>query len=363
MGAQAYIMTPLAVNMVARIARMGPISVAEFMTECLLHPKYGYYTTRDPLGTAGDFTTAPEISQMFGELLGLWIAQTWLDQGRPAYFMLVELGPGRGTLMADVMRATASVPGFHKAATLHLVEASPVLRDLQTAALSAHKITFYDHLGGVPDGPTYLLANEFFDALPIRQFQRSTQGWQERQIGVADGQLIWGLAPEHEIEALADRVADTGPGQLVELNAPALPLAQEIGRRIAAHGGAALIIDYGEAESIGDTLQAVQSHRFVDALACPGQADLTAHVAFGPLVRAANLARASALIPQGLFLERLGITERAQILAKNLGATALVSHIAAHRRLTHPDEMGTLFKVMALTPHAAPLPPGLEPVA
>lgn len=344
-----------------RIARTGPLSVAEFMTDCLLHPEHGYYTTRDPLGAGGDFTTAPEISQMFGELLGLWLAQVWMDQGQPTPFLLAELGPGRGTLTADILRATRAVPGFQEAMQVHLVEVSPALRKRQAEALGGVDKTFHDHLADLPDGPLFLIANEFFDALPIRQFQRANTYWHERQIGADDGRLIWGLGPETRFEMLDDRLAGTTEGQIVELNTPALPLAEDIGARIARHGGAALIIDYGDAVSIGDTFQALKAHEPVDPLACPGKADLTAHVAFGPLARAAAPAVASAPTPQGVFLERLGITARAQALAQRLTGDALDSHIAAHRRLTHPEEMGTLFKVMALTPPGQPTPPGLDP--
>ncbi len=354
-------MTPLGQDLIARISRTGPMTVADYMTECLLHPRHGYYTTRDPFGQSGDFITAPEISQMFGELIGLWLAQVWTDQGAPSAFVLAELGPGRGTLMSDVLRATARVPGFHGAADLHLVEASPVLRRAQEDALQGHKITFHDHPGSLPDAPLFLIANEFFDALPIRQFQRGKTGWHERMIGAdADG-LHWGLGPETALEALAGRLEDTKEGQIVELNAPALPIAEDIGNRIATYGGAALIIDYGDAESIGDTFQALKDHETIDVFSSPGAADLTAHVAFGPLARAALPARASGLTPQGVFLEELGITGRARQLAAGLSGAALETHIAAHRRLTHPEEMGTLFKVLALTAPDAPPLPGLDP--
>jgi NADH dehydrogenase [ubiquinone] 1 alpha subcomplex assembly factor 7 len=354
-------MSALLDSLLTRIARTGPMTLAEFMTECLLHPKHGYYTTRDPLGVSGDFTTAPEISQMFGELQGLWLAQVWMDQGAPQPFLLAELGPGRGTLMADVLRATRAVPGFHDAARLHLVEVSPALRARQVEALTGHEINFHDHLASLPDGPLFLLANEFFDALPIRQFQKGKTGWHERMIGAKDGRLIWGLGPESAFEMLEDRLADSTEGQIVEVNIPALPLAEDIGRRIATHGGAALIVDYGEAVSHGDTFQALKAHKPVDPLTCPGEADLTAHVAFAPLAKAAAPARASSPTPQGVFLERLGITARAQALAAQLSGPALDAHIAAHRRLTHGQEMGTLFKVMSLTPPDAALPPGLDP--
>lgn len=342
--------------MLARIARMGPMTLADYMAECLHDPVYGYYATRDPLGAKGDFITAPEISQMFGELIGLWLAQVWIDQGKPQG-MLVELGPGRGTLMADVLRATKGVAGFHDAVALHLVEASPVLRAAQARALEGFAPTFHDSLGDVPEGPVFLIANEFFDALPIRQFQMSDAGdWQERQVGASGDALIWGLAPPAPLE-VRDGFA---PGMIVETCAPAEAIAGEIGRRLAG-GGAALIVDYGDWQSTGDTFQALSDHAFSDPLEAPGTADLTAHVAFEPIARAAGVA-ASALTPQGVFLERLGITARAQALAKGLSGDALDAHIAAHRRLTHPDEMGTLFKVLALHAPGTPIPPALEPL-
>ncbi|MFW5654147.1 MAG: class I SAM-dependent methyltransferase [Roseicyclus sp.] len=350
----------LRARLIRRIARSGPMTLAEYMAECLLHPRDGYYATRDPLGRAGDFITAPEISQMFGELIGLWLAQVWIDQDAPEVFALVELGPGRGTLMADALRATARVPGFHAAARLHLVEASPTLRAVQAETLGPHAPAFHDTLETVPDLPHYLVANEFFDALPIRQFQR-VEGplWRERVVGVENGALTLGLAPPAPVAALAQRLADTGPGQIVETCAPAEAIAGEIGRRIADRGGAALILDYGGWESIGDTFQAIAGHAPADPFADPGAADLTAHVAFGPLARAAGPVRASPLTSQGVFLERLGITARAEALAGALSGAARESHVAAHRRLTHPDEMGKVFQVLALVPTEASPVPGL----
>ena len=354
-------MTALKQLLLARVARTGPMSVADYMAECLLHPEHGYYATRDPLGAKGDFITAPEISQMFGEVLGLWLAQVWMDQGAPKRFVLAELGPGRGTLMADALRATWGVPGFHTALELHLVEASATLRAAQAAMLEAFEPQFHDSIADLPDGPLYLIANEFFDALPIRQFQKGKGGdWHERMIGADGDRLIWGLSPAAPVGALAERT-DVTEGQIVETCAPTEAIAGEIGRRIAEHGGAAMIVDYGDWTSFGDTLQALQAHAPVDALATPGEADLTAHVAFGPLARAAAPARASALTPQGVVLERLGITTRAQALARNLGGAELESHVAAHRRLTHPSEMGHLFRMLALTPEGSSLPPALDP--
>ncbi len=334
------------------------MTVAEYMTETLLHPKLGYYTTRDPLGEAGDFTTAPEISQMFGEMIGLVLAQCWLDQGAPNPFTLAEPGPGRGTLMADIMRATRGIPGFHEAIKLCLVEASPELRSKQANLLGDHHTWLYD-LDQLPEQPLFLIANEFFDTLPIRQFQRGESGWQERLIGVRDNKLVTGLGPEQPRETLKKRIEDTTVGNVVELCPAAPALIEIIGTRIASNGGAALIIDYGSWRSNGDTLQALRHHSPVDPLTFPGEADLTAHVDFEALALAAPCAH-SKMITQGIFLERLGITERAQILAQKLSGASLESHVAAHRRLTHPNEMGDLFKVLALYPEDSPPPPGCD---
>ncbi|MFZ1728208.1 MAG: SAM-dependent methyltransferase, partial [Albidovulum sp.] len=265
-------MTPLGQILAARIAADGPITLADYMAECLLHPRYGYYTTRDPFGKSGDFTTAPEISQMFGEMLGLCLAQSWIDQGAPDRIILAEIGPGRGTLMADVLRTLQSVPGMSAAVSVHLIEASETLRARQRHTLKGHAIHWHDQVADLPDGPLYLLANEFFDALPIRQFVRQEKGWAERHIGILDGKLAPGLAPASPFTALAGRRADTRPGDIVEY-CPALPaIAGDIGTRIATDGGAALIIDYGGWRSLGDTFQALKTHRKVDPLAEPGLA-------------------------------------------------------------------------------------------
>mgnify|MGYP000064843703 FL=1 len=354
-------MTPLAEILARRIAKTGPISVAEYMAECLLHPEHGYYATRDPFGAGGDFTTAPEISQMFGEMVGLWLAQVWLDQGTPAPFTLAEPGPGRGTLMADILRATRAVPGFLDAAQVHLVEASPTLRGIQRKTLDGHQVTWCDSVADLPGQPLFLVANEFFDALPIRQFQRDPKGWRERQVALIDGKLAFGLSAPAPIAALDHRLADTGAGDIVETCPQAAPIIAEIAARIEAHGGAALVFDYGGWHSLGDTLQALRGHKADDPLAHPGEADLTAHVDFEALAAAAPGLTARPLTPQGLFLERLGITARAQALAARLSGPALETHVAAHRRLTHPQEMGTLFKTLALMPNNAPTPPGFAP--
>lgn len=350
-------------RLIARIRQSGPISVAEYMADCLLHPEFGYYTTRDPLGRQGDFITAPEISQMFGELIGLALAQCWLDQGRPSPFTLAELGPGRGTLMADALRATRGVPGFADAARVVLVEASPTLRAIQGETLAGHDPRWADSADALPDAPLFLIANEFFDALPIRQFRREKDGWRERQVGLAGDRLAFGLSGPVNPPVLGSRLADTKPGDTVEICPAAGPVTGAVARRIADHGGVALIVDYGDWRALGDTLQAVRDHQCVPVLETPGQADLTAHVAFEPLAesaRACGLA-ATQMTAQGIFLERLGITARAQALARGKGGTALETVRSGHRRLTHPEEMGNLFKVLGLLPATAPLPPGLDP--
>ncbi|MEO0379869.1 MAG: SAM-dependent methyltransferase [Pseudomonadota bacterium] len=348
-------------ELATRIAASGPITVAEFMTAALLHPEHGYYATRDPLGTDGDFITSPEISQMFGEVIGLSLAQSWLDQGSPSPFTLAELGPGRGTLMADILRATTRVPGFHESAQIVLIEASPVLKAKQAETLATYDPTWRGSVTDLPDEPLWLVANEFFDALPVRQFQRDGAGWRERCVGLLDDTLAFGLSSVGPQPALDHRLEDTKDGDLVEWNAPASAIVTEIGARISERGGAALIVDYGDWRSLGDTLQALRGHAPAEPLDAPGAADLTTHVDFEALSVAAGPAKFTKVTPQGVFLERLGITERAQALATGLEGAALEGHIAAHRRLTHPDEMGNLFKVLGLYPSTASPPPGLEP--
>lgn len=351
--------TALAAHIRRRIAQTGPLTLADYMAECMLHPTLGYYTTRDPLGVAGDFITAPEISQMFGELIGLCLAQAWLDQGSPDPFVLAELGPGRGTLMADLWRATAGVQGFHAAARICLVEASAVLRAVQ--AKHFPEAQWCDTVAELPPGPLFLIANEFFDALPIRQFLRDGPGWRERVVGLLpDGKLGFGQTAMSPLAALAHRLEDTADGDIVETCAPATAIAATLGARLAARGGLALIIDYGDWRSLGDTFQALSGHARADPLEAPGSADLTAHVDFEALAKAAALARHSRLCPQGLFLERLGIGARAEALARNMSDAQVATLISGHRRLTHADEMGLLFKVMGLYPEGSATPPGLE---
>lgn len=350
-------MTPLEAVIRRRIELAGPMPLHDYMALCLGHPEHGYYMTRDPFGAAGDFTTAPEISQMFGELLGLWAAAVWEGMGRPAPVRLVEPGPGRGTLMADALRAARLAPGFAEAAELWLVETSPVLRALQSARLPDARCAAA--FAEVPAGPFILLANEFLDALPVRQYVMTAAGWAERMVGLDGERLAFGLRP-------APGAFGPAPlGAVRERNPGAEAFAAETGRRLAADGGAALLIDYGCAEASetgADTLQAVRAHRFADPLAAPGAADLTAHVDFAAVAAAARAAGAQVFgpVPQGAFLERLGIGARAAALARARPDRAAEID-GQRRRLTDPAGMGTLFLAMALTPPGAAPPPGFEP--
>jgi len=352
--------TALAKILARRIAATGPMPLSDYMAECLLNPEHGYYATRDPLGVAGDFTTAPEISQMFGELLGLCLVQSWLDQGAPKG-VLVEAGPGRGTLMADIWRAARGVPGFHDAMQIRLIEASPVLRRAQAERLAGAPVDWLDSFDALPEAPTWFVANEFFDALPIRQFHRAGTGWREVVVGLQGETLTPGLSPAAPLADLAHRLADTKEGDVVETCPAAGPAMAVLADRISRHGGAALIVDYGDWRSLGDTFQALENHAYADPFAHPGRADLTAHVDFETLARAARPLEASALVPQGALLGALGIEARAARLAQSMTAEASNRHFAALRRLTDGAEMGTLFKALALVPAGAPMPPGFPP--
>lgn len=351
-------MTPLATDLVRQIQATGPITIAEYMALALTHPTHGYYATRDPLGS--DFTTAPEISQMFGELLGLSLAATWADTGAPRAFTLAEPGPGKGTLMGDVLRAARRVPGFTKAADIYLVEVSATLRGVQAKTLAGHAPVWIDTLDALPEAPLYLIANEFFDALPIRQFLRDAAGWRERVIGLEDEHLAFGLTDPAPIAALDHRLEDTDVGEIVTLCPAAQTAMTEIARRIATHGGTALIIDYGDWRVAGDTFQAIYKGVKADPLAHPGAADLSAHVEFEALVQIATRQGAAAHgpLPQGQVLRALGIDLRAEALARS--AVSPDSVRAAHHRLTDAGEMGDLFKAIAITPQDAPAPPGFQ---
>jgi len=348
-----------------RIALEGPLTVAQYMEACLAHPEHGYYRKRDPLGRAGDFTTVPEISQMFGELIGLWAAVVWQGMGGPRPLRLVELGPGRGTLMADALRAAAGAPGFTDAIEVHLVETSPALRERQAAALAGHAPIWHDDLMSLPEGPAVVIANEFFDALPIRQFQRSPDGWHERLVDVDDdGALRFRLSPPQLVNPLVpDSLKNAESGSVAEICPAALGVVRQLAERLHAGGGAALIIDYGHAASAaGETLQAVKDHAFHDVLAEPGDADLTAHVDFQALGETAKStgARGYGPISQARFLQALGIRERAEALLAGATAGQAADIRAALERLTGPEAMGEMFKVLCVAAPELPPPPGFE---
>ncbi|MFO0996395.1 MAG: class I SAM-dependent methyltransferase [Alphaproteobacteria bacterium] len=362
-------MTPLAQILRETITRTGPISIAEFMAEALSHPEHGYYRTRDPFGRSGDFITAPEISQMFGELIGLWCVECWIRLGEPAPVALVELGPGRGTLMADALRAARVRPSFLEAVEVHLVETSPRLRARQKDALALCHPTWHERVEELPQRPTLLIANEFFDALPIRQFERTATGWRERLVAndpqsAAFITVTADLPPDPSLP-LPDP-ARAPPGAVVELAPLAERITTSIAGRIAASPGAALIIDYGYAiedegrSAWNDTLQAVRGHGYVSPLADPGEADITAHVDFAALARAARGAGAAVHGPvsQGRFLETLGIGQRAMRLASSASPSAAADVTLALHRLTAPSAMGRLFQVLAISHPAMGTPSG-----
>jgi NADH dehydrogenase [ubiquinone] 1 alpha subcomplex assembly factor 7 len=345
----------------------GPISLETYMRLALAHPTHGYYRARMPLGAEGDFITAPEISQMFGELIGLWAVAVWQNMGAPNRLHLVELGPGRGTLIADALRAARAVPAFLAALDLHLIETSEPLRECQAAALQASKIAAHWHVsaGDIPQGPAIIIANEFFDCLPVRHFVRAAEGWRERVVGLdAEGRLAFGLAPGSD-----PTLTFSGePGDIREISFSALHVMGALAGRLARQGGALLVVDYGYAvPGRSETLQALQRHRFTDPLRAPGEADLTAHVDFAALGQAARSAGAMVHgpVPQGEWLEQLGIFERAATLRRHADTRQAAEIDLALARLTgrgarekNVPSMGDLFKVLAVTEPGLPEPPG-----
>ena len=347
----------------AQLAGGGPLSVAQYMTACLHDPQDGYYATRPRLGEGGDFITAPLVSQMFGELIGLWAVECWTRLGSPARFALVEAGPGDGTLMSDLLRAARLAPGFLAAADLWLIETSAPLIEVQRCRLAAGPLQprWADSLAALPAGaPVILIANELLDCLPVRQFVRTGRGWAERMVGLnEDGALAFGLAPRP-----VDRLMpDAQPGDLIEISPAQEAFAADLGALIARQGGAALLIDYGRDQpGPGDTLQALKGHAKVSPLDAPGEADLTVHADFPAVAAAARGAGAevSAILTQGELLVRLGIAQRAEALTRaRPDAGEIVQRQLA--RLIQPDQMGVLFKALAI--HAPGLtPPGFEEV-
>jgi len=352
--------TPLLEILSKRIEAAGPITIADYMTECLMHPAHGYYTTERVFGTDGDFITAPEVSQMFGEMLGLWLADRWYKMGKPENIKLIELGPGRGTLMDDILRATEPVPDFHEALDIHFIEASPQLRTIQ--AEKVPQGNWHDDLSTVPDGPTLLIANEFFDALPVHQFEKFEGKWCERRVNCSDGKLTLVLTAAGPKFALTDPKLHGGPdGSILEVCPAGLSAAGTIAERLFRCGGAGIIFDYGYRKSAqGDSFQALKDHKYCDPLEAPGTADLTAHVAFDQLAASATSKGAASFgsAAQGAFLMALGVGERAQQLAASTDTEGQERILSELKRLTASDEMGTLFKVLALQDPKLAAPPG-----
>jgi NADH dehydrogenase [ubiquinone] 1 alpha subcomplex assembly factor 7 len=358
--------TLLSARLKERIARHGPISVVDYMEACLADKHAGYYPSRQPIGADEDFITAPEVSQIFGELIGLWAIAVWQSMGMPKPVVVAELGPGRGTLMADALRAWRSVPAFGDSVTVALIETSPVLREVQRTALHGAEIPirWHDRLEAAAPGPLIVVANEFLDALPVRQLIWRGHVWHERCVRIAaTGNLAFGDGAPVENEGLR-RLAgalDVPDGSVLEIRpgVPALMVALE--GRAKTDPLAVLFIDYGHEEtSCGDTLQAVSRHRYADPLSAPGDADLTAHVDFAAL---RDSARAHGLVPygpmpQGPFLLRLGLEARRDRLCANATEAQRQDIAAGVTRLLDPTAMGVLFKAMAVTSQGlAPPPP------
>lgn len=355
-------------RLIALINARGPITVADYMEDALFHPHDGYYTSQAPIGANGDFTTAPEISQIFGELIGLWLVQSWIDMGSPKTFNLVELGPGRGVLMQDILRAARLRPDFLDAAHLWFVETSGRLRHEQQRRLrdAGAAPEWADAFSDVPPAPILIIANEFFDCLPIRQFIRAATGWRERLVGLNEtGSALafqTGDIPPPQSLAIPDK-EDASPGDIYELNETSETLVDEIAAALIENGGRALIIDYGHVHSgFGDTLQAVRGHKFWPPLMAPGKADLTAHVNFERLEQRAFAAGAAAHGPlsQGAFLERLGLAMRLQRLSGGKSPQEAADLYSGAHRISSPNQMGELFKVLCLSAPTLPLPAGFD---
>jgi len=331
-------------KLAAQIAQTGPLTVAQYMTACLHDPEFGYYATRPALGEAGDFVTAPLVSQMFGELIGVWAASAWRLMGEPERFVLAEMGPGDGTLMSDLLRAAQVLPGFLEAAEVWLVETSEPLAGLQRERLG-ETVRWARSLDEIPGGdPILLVANELLDCLPARQFLRTATGWAEQVVGLGpDGALAFGLVPA------AAELPDARDGVICETSGPQEALGAALGDRLARDGGAALLIDYGrDRPGFGDTLQALRRHEKVDPLACPGEADLTVHADFPAVMAAAERAgAASAILTQAAFLARMGVGERAEALVRARPDKAALIGRQLHR-LVGGDQMGELFKACCL---------------
>jgi NADH dehydrogenase [ubiquinone] 1 alpha subcomplex assembly factor 7 len=351
--------TPLARAIAQIIRDEGPMALDRYMALCLGHPEHGYYTARDPFGETGDFITAPEASQIFGELIGVWCISVYRALAAPPRINLIELGPGRGRLMRDIIRAARVAPDFGRAVEIHFVETSPALRRAQADAVP-RATAWHSRLDTVPEGPLILIANEFFDALPIRQFEFREGRWRERCVGLTeDGKLALGLFET------ARPLGPAAEGSILEVSPEREGVGLHIGRRLASNPGVALIIDYGHLRSgLGDTLQAIRNHRACGILDFPGESDLTAHVDFEPLAGA--LSKRGAVVhrvmTQREFLLAMGLEARAAALSRNISGPDRDMIARAVERLAGPAQMGNLFKVVAATSPglSAPYPFGID---
>ncbi len=352
-------MNALATRLAAMIRRDGPLGIADYMRLCLFDPTDGYYTTRDPFGAAGDFITAPEISQMFGEIVALWLVAAWDQSGRPERPVIAEIGPGRATLMRDMVRTVArAAPDLHADAAWMMIEASPRLAAIQHRALGAgaDRLAWVDSPVSLPPAPVFIVGNELFDAVPARQFLMTASGWRERLVVLdARGDLAFGLAGAEPEVALPDAPA----GAIVEVAPEREALMAELAARIARHGGAGLFFDYGAIDGgFGDTLQAVRAHAAEGVFDHPGEADLTTHVDFSALARVARDSGLDAIaVTQGDFLAALGLFERAARLAAGKPAAVAARIAGEAERLAAPARMGSLFKALAIAPPGLALYP------
>ncbi|MEC7488003.1 MAG: SAM-dependent methyltransferase [Pseudomonadota bacterium] len=358
-------MLPLERLIRARILDSGPITVAAFMELALTHPLYGYYMKNNPFGVMGDFITAPDISQVFGELIGMWGTVCWQQMGCPSEIQIVECGPGRGTLMNDFLRAAKNVPDFLRALNIHLIEISPVLRSQQSNLLKEFKPTWHRTIETVPLGPTILIANEFLDALPVHQLVKTDSGWTERYVDSTNDHLTFapGNKPTKLDKLVPENIQDAECGSVYEVSTASLGIADSVSSRLTAAPGYALFIDYGhEIAATGETLQAVKAHKFTNVLKTPGSSDLTTHVdfaSFGNRIRSNGL-RVLGPTSQAGFLKTLGIQKRAENLMRHASPDQVSKLRSSTQRLIDPGQMGSLYRVMAAAHPELEAPAGFE---
>ncbi len=367
--ADAPEITPLQERLIELIKLKGPITVADYMADALGHPHDGYYMSQKAIGADGDFTTAPEISQVYGELLGLWLIEAWQNMGSPKVFNLIELGPGRGVLMADMLRAARLRPEFTRSVQVWLLEISGRLRHEQQKRLRSSEVKplWADEFDDIPAAPTLIIANEFFDCLPVRQFQNVSNSWRERLVGLSSDnknlEFVLGNTPPPSDFSLPDP-AECDEGEIFEISFAALEFLTDIHSLLNEQGGGALIIDYGHMQSgFGDTLQAVRNHKYWPPLASPGRADLTVHVDFEAIARGAidSGVKVHGPVTQGQFLDRLGLALRIEMLCKGKTAEEVAKIQAGASRIAASNQMGEIFKVLCISSPSLPTPSGFDP--